>query len=190
EAERRAAEDHPVAYYGGTVGGAVGTGAGLAAGGLSLGANAINAGRSLPGVAVASGIEGGLLGSLYGAGAGEDTEGRLDSARTGGTWGAGLGFLSPFVIHGASKLAQKAVTPFQTSPERVAAAQTLRAEGVPVTAGQQSGNRVLRTIESEIGPRGVYNQQQEAFTSAALRRAGINANRASPEVIDDAFRAI
>src|SRR5690606_36361414 len=42
EAERRAAEDHPVAYYGGTVGGAVGTGAGLAAGGLSLGANAIN----------------------------------------------------------------------------------------------------------------------------------------------------
>src|SRR5690606_25666093 len=64
EAERRAASDHPVAYYSGMAGGAVGTGVGLSSAGLSLGTNALNAGWRLPGVAAASGIEGSMLSAL------------------------------------------------------------------------------------------------------------------------------
>lgn len=175
EAERRAAEDHPVAYYGGNVAGAVGTGAGLAGSGASLGANAINAGWKLPGVAVASGAEGLGLGGLYGFGAGEGVEDRLNKSETGAKWGGALGFLSPFVVNGASKLAEKVTSPFKTSAERTAAANLLQQEGVPLTAGQKTGSKWLQYRESELGgarAADFMDNQAEAFTDAAMRRAG------------------
>lgn len=175
EAERRAAEDHPVAYYGGTIGGAVGTGVGMASSGASLGANAINAGWRLPFVAGASGLEGLALGGAYGFGAGEGLEDRLDKSETGAKWGLGLGAAMPFVVHGASKLGEKIVSPFRTSPERTAAANLLRQEGVPLTAGQKTGSNWLRYRESELGggrAADMMDEQARAFTNAAMRRAG------------------
>lgn len=175
EAERRAADEHPVAYYGGTVGGAIGTGAGLASGGMSLGANAINAGWRLPFVAGASGAEGLALGGLYGFGSGEGLEDRLEKSETGAKWGGALGFLSPFVVAGASKAAEKVISPFRTSPERTAAANLLQQEGVPLTAGQKTGSKWLQYRESELGggrAADFMEKQAEAFTDAAMRRAG------------------
>lgn len=175
EAERRAAQDHPVSYYGGTIGGALGTGAGMASGGMSLGANAINAGWKLPFVAGASGLEGLAMGGAYGFGAGEGLEDRLEKSETGAKWGFGLGAATPFVVHGASKLAEKAISPFRTSPERMAAANTLTQEGVPLSAGQKTGSKWLQYRESELGgarAADLMEQQAEAFTDAAMRRAG------------------
>lgn len=175
EAERRAQEDNPVEYYGGQVGGALGTGAGMAAGGMSLGANAVKAGWSLPKVMAASGAEGLGLGGVYGFGAGEGIEDRLERSETGAQWGLGLGAATPAIVAGASKLAEKAISPFKTSPERIAAANYLQQEGVPLTAGQKTGSDWLRYRESELGgakAAQVMDDQARAFTDAAMRRAG------------------
>lgn len=87
---------------------------------------------------------------------------------------------------------RRAVTPLPTSPERTAAVDTLRNEGVTdITAGQATGRKGLQYLEAE---RGAGNRLAESageqFTAAALRRTGENANRATPEVIDHAFNRI
>lgn len=191
--QQQAQQDNPWSYMGGQAAGALAQGAGIVGAGLSPTAHAVNAGWRLPGVMAASGVEGGVLGALHGAGAGETADERISGAKSGGMIGGILGAATPAVVQGVSNLARRAVTPFQASPERVAAAQTLQREGVPVTAGQLTGNRSLRFAEGEIGGRraaNIMDQQKDSFTAAILRRAGINANRATPEVMDDAFRSI
>jgi hypothetical protein len=99
---------------------------------------------------------------------------------------------------GIETAARRAVTPLPASAERQALAETLRNEGVPLTAGQSSGSRPLQWMESALGDTPgsggaaarVMENQAENFTAAALRRAGIDANRATPEVIDNAFARI
>ncbi len=93
----------------------------------------------------------------------------------------------------AGDVTRRAITPFPTSVERSAAAQTMANEGVDLTAGQATGSKGLQYAESELGggtaaPR--MEQQAEQFTQAALRKAGINAPRATPDVIDGAFTRI
>lgn len=191
EAERRASSDHPVSYYGGSVGGALGTGAGLASGGLSATNAAINAGWRLPAVSVASGLEGGALGAAYGFGAGEGAENRSRSAVNSGTVGLGIGAAAPWAIAGASKAFQKVRAPFQTSPERAAAAKVLEAEGVPLTAGQKTGSKWLQYRESELGgarAADLMDDQAKAFTEAAMKRAGGKGLATSDNMADMARR--
>jgi hypothetical protein len=98
----------------------------------------------------------------------------------------------------AESAARRVITPLPASAERQALAQTLHNEGVPLTAGQSSGSKPLQWMESALGDTpgsgGVaartMENQAENFTAAALRRAGIDANRATPEVIDNAFTRI
>jgi hypothetical protein len=93
---------------------------------------------------------------------------------------------------------RRVLTPLPASVERQALAGTLRNEGVPLTAGQSTGSKPLQWMESALGDTPgsggpaarTMERQSEAFTAAALRRAGIDANRATPEVIDNAFRRI
>lgn len=62
-----------------------------------------------------------------------------------------------------------------------------------MTAGQATGNDALRYAESEIGgaaARDLVERQGEQFTRAALSRAGVNADRATPDIIDNAFTRI
>lgn len=102
--------------------------------------------------------------------------------------------LSPALVSGA----RRAITPFQASPERQALADTLRNEGVDLTAGQSTGNKPLQWMESALGDTPgsggpaarIMDNQGEQFTAAALRRAGIDAPRATPEVLDNAFQRI
>jgi hypothetical protein len=93
----------------------------------------------------------------------------------------------------------RTVTPAPTNPARANAVQTLENEGVTaLTAGQRTGNERLRWVEDATamvpggGGRATAMQQQanEQFTRAALRRAGVNADRATPDVIDTAFQNI
>jgi hypothetical protein len=95
--------------------------------------------------------------------------------------------------------AARAVTPAPANQARQGAVQTLENEGVTaLTAGQRTGNERLRWVEDATamvpggGGRATAMQQQanEQFTRAALRRAGIQAERATPDVIDTAFRNI
>lgn len=88
---------------------------------------------------------------------------------------------------------RKAITPTRSDPYAQAAANALEREGVQTTAGQRTGSHALRYAEDEIGgPRAAqfYETQGEQFTRAVLRRAGINADRATPQVMDDAFNRL
>lgn len=117
--------------------------------------------------------------------------GKLTDSPYGEIGGALLGGTLPSAL-------RRVATPLPASAERQALAATLRNEGVPLTAGQTSGNKPLQWMESALGDTfgsggpaaRVMENQAEQFTAAALRRAGIDANRATPEVIDHAFQRI
>ena len=105
----------------------------------------------------------------------------------------------PWARIGGAMLGPTAVTPFAAQPVRNQMVQTLRNEGVTaMTAGQETGRRPLRWVESAIqdtpftGTRGAQlnTQAAEQFTAAALRRAGIDAPRATTDVMDQAFQRI
>lgn len=114
--------------------------------------------------------------------------------------------LEPWARAGAALAATRApnvgarmVTPSPADPARAAAIQTLEREGVgALTAGQRTGSNRVRWIEDATamvpggGGRATAMQTQaaEQFTRAALRRAGVNADRATPQVMDQAFDAI
>jgi hypothetical protein len=103
---------------------------------------------------------------------------------------AGGAVLSAF----APSALRRVVSPLPTNQARADAVDALRNEGVTeLTPGQITGRNSLRYFESEKGGATgarVMEAQAEQFTAAALRRAGINANRATPEVIDEAFTRI
>lgn len=93
-------------------------------------------------------------------------------------------------------LAARAVSPIPAAADHAAAVRTLEGEGVTaLTAGQRTNSKPLKWAESATqdipfaGRRASQMQdtQAEQFTRAALRRAGVDAPRATPEVIDAAF---
>lgn len=89
--------------------------------------------------------------------------------------------------------AKRALTPFPASAERIAAADVLAKEGVDITAGQRTGNKTLRLVEEELGGGALQNvseRQGRQFTKATLKRAGIDSDVASPEVMNNAFDRI
>lgn len=104
--------------------------------------------------------------------------------------GQGLGLLAGIgLIEGGRKL----LTPNPTSPERLAVARALKKEGIDLTAGQATGNKGLQYMESELGgdvAQQFMEKQGDQFTNAALKRVGVTADRATPEVLDKAYRNI
>jgi len=185
--QRRAEADNPGAFLSGQVGGGLAQAAAL--GPASLAAR----GQEFVRVATGSAADGAILGGLYGAGSGETPEERASGLRDGVIAGGIVGGAAPLAIVGAGNMVRRAVSPVGISGERQAAAQTLAREGVETTAGQRTGSSRLRYMESEIGgakAENIVERQSEQFTAAALRRAGIKANRATPDVIDGAFTQI
>lgn len=82
--------------------------------------------------------------------------------------------------------------------ERANQVQAMRQEGVPLSAGDVSGNRSIKWAESvaadtpgAAGRAAAFkDNQSEQYVQAVLRRAGIDARAATPEVIDEAFTRI
>lgn len=126
---------------------------------------------------------------------GSETAGQLTKGTEAEPYARVAGALLSPGIEGA---ARRAVTPLPASAERQALAQTLRNEGVNLTAGQTSGSKPLQWMESALGDTigsggpaaRTMENQAEQFTAAALRRAGVDARRATPDVIDNAFTRI
>jgi hypothetical protein len=91
----------------------------------------------------------------------------------------------------------RAITPVAADASRTAMVRELEKHGVTaLTAGQKTGSKPLRWMEAVTqdtplaGGKAAQLQvkQQEQFTKAALRLAGVkNASRASTDVIDGAF---
>lgn len=138
EAERRAAEEHPVAYYGGNVVGAIGTG--VAAAPATVSARA--AGSPLLQRFGAGTIDGLIAGSLYGAGAGTDAESRLKQGAIGAGTGALIGGAFPFVAAGASRgyeTARNLLSGRQIAPQVGSSPEVLRMLGNAMDADGTRG---------------------------------------------------
>lgn len=132
-------------------------------------------GEFLPGAAIGGGtvanlLRFGVVPGLASEGAGQITEGtELEPyARVA----------AALVAPAVPALASRAISPFSgaISPERAAAIRALQAEGVPLTAGQQTGSSGLRYAEAELGgarAANVMDDQAQAFTEAATSRAGM-----------------
>lgn len=94
---------------------------------------------------------------------------------------------------GALELGRKLITPNPMTPQRAAIAKALQDEGIDLTAGQATGNKRLQYMESELGAdvaQEFMERQGDQFTNAALDRIGVSAPRATPEVLDRAYRDI
>lgn len=82
--------------------------------------------------------------------------------------------------------------------QRAANVQRLQDEGVTLMAGDRSGNRFTRWAESAArdtfgssrAAERLNTTRAETYTQAALRRAGIDAPRATPETIEQGFRRV
>jgi hypothetical protein len=79
------------------------------------------------------------------------------------------------------------------SASQRAAAQTMEREGVTLTAGQRTGSKKLKYLESELGggaAEALQEQQGREFTRAAWRRAGVDADNVEPQTVDQALTNI
>ncbi|WP_273727470.1 hypothetical protein [Brucella gallinifaecis] len=147
EAERRAADDHAGAYYGGMITGGVGTGVGMAKGGVSLTANAMNAGKGLNRVAGASALEGALFGAGQGFGSGEGNfDNRALGSVKGAVAGGVLGVAAPYAIAGASAASKPIVAPLMSrlNPQKYADA----ALDTALSRSGTSADKIARALES------------------------------------------
>lgn len=128
---------------------------------------------------------------VYGVGSGLTSEAAGQAAKGTQYEGAARiagGIASPLAVGAA----RRAITPLPTAAGRQTATETLANEGVELTAGQRTGSRGLRYLEAESGApaQTAVERQKEQFTRSLLHRAGEDAPRATPEVIDSAFHRL
>jgi hypothetical protein len=179
---KTAEQQYPLSTAAGNVGGTLASALGL--GELSLGVRAARAGYGIGRTVLGSMLDGSILGGAQGALSADEGQ-RVSGAGTGALIGGIAGGAAPLAVSGATNVLRRFVTPFATTSQRTAAAQFLQQEGVPLTAGQATGSRALRYTESELGgdaANNVLQQQGEAFTDAAMRRAG-GSGLATPDVL-------
>lgn len=182
----------PLATMAGELTGGLGSGLGLYGAGASVAGNLAARGAGLAGIAGGSALDGLALGALHGAASADDGD-RLTGGLAGGAVGGVIGGLAAPAAATIANALRRVASPMTVSAERQAAADVLRGEGVDLTAGQVTGSRALRNAESELGGQvaeAMMERQSEQFTRAALARAGIQAERATPDVIDNAFATI
>lgn len=151
--------------------------AGSAARGASV-AQALAQGGTELGLTTASGLGAGIANEISPGNPVADMVGQVLGFLTG----AGL-------IEGGRRI----ITPNPISPERMAVVRALQNEGVELTAGQATGSPRLKALESELGgpaAQTFMDNQGEQFTKAALDRIGVSAPRATPEVLDAAYKNI
>lgn len=154
-----------------------------------------------------AGLPFGLMSAGLGAVGGMGGEFGADLAREGG-YGEGAqaaarlaGNVAGGVAAGmAAQGVGRVIAPVRDagSPERAALVAAAEREGIRLTPGQRSGSRLLQRVEQGFADmpqtqpfeQALRGAQQDAFTAAALRRAGLTGNRATPEVLARAERQI
>ena len=172
------------ALVGGAAAGALGFGrlvAGLGQINPLLGGVArITAGGAAGGAATAFGEAQGGLGP------------RADAALAGAAIGAGTGA----AVHGAFGVANMLRNPIrpQLPPEALRIRNVARNEGIPMSVAQETGSPWLKNVEASLaqlpGSAGMeanaQRLQNEAFSRAAMRRAGENVDNATPPTLNAA----
>lgn len=148
----------------------------------------------LPGAAAFGGlspsnlIKYGVMPGVTSEAAGQATEGTAFEPYARAIGALAGGVLPDILKKGAAKL----ISPYGgADPERLKLASVLDDFGVPISAGQRVGNEALRRKEGLTGAGQALNEaQREAFTRAALKTAGTDASRATPEVLAETAKRI
>lgn len=133
-----------------------------------------------PAVQVAAGTAGGAV------------EGATDSKLAGAATAIG----APL----AAGTARRVISPLvsRLTPQEQGLVAAARREGIELTLGQETGSRPMQAVESSlaqtIGSSGrqqdVFDRIRQQFNAAILRRAGVQGDRAAPEVLDTRFREL
>lgn len=157
----------------------------------TAGEYAATAGEFLPGAAAFGGASAGNL-AKFGLlpAAASETAGQATKGTAAEPYARTVAALAAPAL---PSMARRAITPNPITPERARLVSTMEREGIPLTAGQKTGVESLKYKEAVRGGQAAANiaeKQGEAFTKAILKRAGVNASRATPEVMDDAFKTI
>lgn len=122
-----------------------------------------------------------------------ETAGQMTEGTKYEPWARAAGAVAGSIAPSAGA---RMVSPIPANPERARQAAILQAEGVTsTTAGQRTGHLPLQWHEAVARdtpgagrrPAQMHSQAAEQFTRATLRRAGIQADRATTDVIDGAF---
>lgn len=136
-----------------------------------------------------------VLGNVVGPALASETAGQATKGTAAEPWARVAGAIAGGNLPTAIS---RGYTPVPTDPTRAAHVQRLNQEGVTaLTAGQVTGSVPLRYLEQHAADvpfsggraRTQADRAAEQFTQAALRRAGVNAPRATQDVIDAAFTA-
>jgi hypothetical protein len=185
------AEDHPVLSIGGNIaGGALLGGAPARAAGQVLAPAMARLNPLLAGTLRVTG-GGAAGGAVTGFGEGEGGFGpRLAAAGEGGAIGAGVGA----AVHGLAGAVNRMANPIrnQLAPEALRIRDVARAEGIPMSVAQETGSPWLKNVEASLaqlpGSAGMeanaQRLQNEAFSRAAMRRAGEDVNNATPATLN------
>lgn len=133
-------------------------------------------------------IKYGVMPGVTSEAAGQATEGTAFEPYARAIGALAGGVLPDILKKGAAKL----ISPYGgADPERLKLASVLDDFGVPISAGQRVGNEALRRKEGLTGAGQSLNEaQREAFTRAALKTAGTDAARATPEVLEETAKRI
>lgn len=156
-----------------------------------LGGYAQQTGEFLPGLLTPGGLPARIGYGVLAPAIASETAGRTAEALGAGETGQMVAEFAGAIAGpaAAERTIRRLISPMAGSMDETAmrAAATLQREGVPVTAGQQTGSARLRRIEDSLAP---STEQLESFSSAALRTIGSDATRASDEVLLAANRRI
>lgn len=160
---------------------------------------------ALPAAAVANmtkagGMANGVASTLASQPVMQATAGAVGGAVGEATDNPYLGTAAALAVPGVAALGRRAISPFpnQLSPMEQETARLAKQRGIDLTPGQTTGSRPLQAAESQLakmpfssGPQqAIYDAQKAALNKSILSKAGITGDSVSPEVIDDAYRAL
>lgn len=138
----RAYAKHPWIFTAGQLLGGAAFGAGLAKSGLSLTANAAQAGSPLLRRIVPAMAEGGAIGALYGAGSGEGSDRAAEAAK-----GAGVGAVAGPLVEAGGAALRRMLGRQLPEPQAKAAVNEAQQFQIPLTRGQATGNVSQQALE-------------------------------------------
>lgn len=129
---------------------------------------------------------------LFAAGTGGAVEGGTGSELAG----LATSVATPFSVAGARRAATPVINQLSGQEQRLAKAAT--DAGIQLTPGQLTGSHPLQTLESTLSQMplssgrqtAIFDNQRKAFTRAVLKKAGIEADEATPEILDAARKRL
>jgi len=124
--------------------------------------------------------------------------GLTGGATTGVTDNPLLGLGVSLATPSLGNVARRVITPVprQLNPVEADLAKQAKEMGIELTPGQETGSTALQTAESTLTQlplaakrqQAIYDAQRSAFNRSVLKTAGVDADLASPGIIDGAFK--